>query len=253
MFPCYFRPSSCFIFLFALTAASCGTSYYRPRPSDPPLLTEAGQVKVAGLAGLSVSGGGTLRAAWSPVKGLGLQAGYTGSGELRSEASGNEITVSDQRRNSLFLGAGYYRTSARGLHWEIYGGAGSFRYRDDSAGLLQRLALANYYLEPAVGIVKERFELAFSLRYDLLQRGRTAFRPLRPGELLPAFTAGRTYHFLQPGITFRSGGPNVQFLAGLYQSFALQSSYRALYGTRSLHGSAQYLIGVNLNLHALLR
>ncbi|RYY93029.1 MAG: hypothetical protein EOO11_20425, partial [Chitinophagaceae bacterium] len=157
----------------ALLLASCTQQYYRPRPNDPPLLAEKNDLKVAAM--FAVNANSTLRAtaAWSPVKHLGVQAGYGATGDSRVAPDGANDFYSE-RRSFGFGGVGYYSALRGNGHFEVYGGLGSARYYGGAfSGYIHRLRMTNWYLQPAVGLRLKQIELAASLRYDYLSRGRT--------------------------------------------------------------------------------
>ncbi|RYY87137.1 MAG: hypothetical protein EOO15_12740 [Chitinophagaceae bacterium] len=232
------------LLLGAFLISSCGQQYYRARPNDPPLLTGKGEGKIAGMFNLSTSSMPRFSAAWSPVKHLGLQAGHGASGSTGHTSDDTQSYPFSERRSFGYAGIGYYTALPKQLHFEIYGGAGAARYQSRAMGYVQRLHLTNGYLQPAIAYRIRNFELAASLRYDYLHRGRTEVdTSFTRSDNLHRFLDVRDYHMLQPGLTMRAGG-QVKFCFEFYESFMLNRKYESVYGSIGQHGVAQYSVGI---------
>ncbi|RYZ20185.1 MAG: hypothetical protein EOO16_17530 [Chitinophagaceae bacterium] len=250
------KTSQTILSVFALSAlmASCTQQYYRPRPNDPPLLSEAGQVKATGS--LSLTGSPMVSAAWSPVRGLGVQGGFSSSRTSGFMSDGSTRNDFRERRSLVYGGVGYYRKLSPNTLFEVYGGVGSAGFSADGTGPVSRLRMTNYYVQPAVGLVRDNLELAFSVRYDHLQRGLTRLDSSRYGLFLDGdqkFLRFQGYDLLQPGITFRAGWPEAKFHLDISESFVLNSDYESLYGDSRQNGLLRLTIGLNLSLHKLFK
>ena len=239
------------VLLSAFLFASCGQQYYSSRPNDPPLLAQKGDMKVNGSVELSALSTSRLSAAWSPVGHLGLQAGY-GANNTRGYTSYDSTGYDYYDRRSLgFAGAGYYRSLRPNVLLEVYGGVGLARYH--GAGYVSRLNFTNWCLQPAIAYRQRSLELAASLRYDYLHRGRTELDPsFDYSRGRHRFLDYRGYQLLQPGITLRAGG-TVKFCFEFYESFVLNRAYESVYGARSQHAVARYAVGLQLDLSRMIR
>jgi hypothetical protein len=242
------------VLALGILLGSCTQQYYRPRPNDPPLLSEAGQVKAT--ASLSFTATPTVSASWSPARNLGLQAGFNSSRSSGYTSDYNGNNNFKERRSFVYAGVGYYnKFSQKGL-FEIYGGIGSAGFSATGTGPVSRLQMTNFYVQPAIAMVRDRMELAFSVRYDRLQRGLTRLdTTIRPvyynGE--QKFLQYHGYDLLQPGITFRVGWPEAKFHFDLYESFVLNSDYETLYGDRIQNGLLHLSLGLSVGLNKLFK
>ncbi|TCZ70170.1 hypothetical protein [Flaviaesturariibacter aridisoli] len=245
--------TACAALLTGLLLASCGQQFYSPRPNDPPLLAAKGDLKVDGRLELSALSTPRLSAAWSPVAHLGLQAGY-GSNNSRGYTSLDSTGYDYYEQRSLgYVGAGYYANLRPNVLFEVYGGVGAARYHSSHTGYIDRLNMTNWYVQPAIAYRQASIEIAASLRYDYLHRGRTLLDPSwEYSRDRHRFLDFRGYQFLQPGLTLRAGR-TVKFCFEFFESFVLNRAYESVYGARSQHAVARYAVGLQLDVSRIIR
>jgi hypothetical protein len=241
-------PAAAAIFLLG----SCNQHFYRPRPLDQPMVTEAGQVKASFLL---TSTSAYISGAWSPVKNIGVQAGINGLGEGSDATTTNTNTeASSEKRSHYFVSAGYYQQNNRPFHFEVYGGVGRAQYRHSSDQPVRRLVFGNYFLQPAVVATQKGLQAALSLRYDYLHRSRTETDPSAVLDYngVHKFLQYSGYHFLQPGLTLNVGGGGVQGHFEFSSSFVLDKGYATVYGGDFIqNGTLRIALGLTFRFDKL--
>jgi hypothetical protein len=240
--------------LAGILLTSCGQQFYRPRPSDPPLLSEAGQLHVNALVNVTAANGPTGSVAWSPVKHLGLQAGYNATRHSGNITSNGNSQDNMERRRNLFGGVGYYTHLKANTLFEIYGGAGAVSYHAENYGFVQSLKFTNYYVQPSIAWHIRDMDLAFSVRYDYLRRGETVVDSVHYAADyggIHSFLNDDSYQLLQPGFTFRAGKKQVKFQVEISQSYLLKQDQHSLYGRTNQDGMVQVIVGLSVDPKAL--
>lgn len=237
--------------LLVAGAAMCFTSckiLYIPNMVNAPLLKEQGELKV----NLSTK---DLQAAYAVSPNIGVMLnGYYNKNEWEI-TSGSFENKYESKRSLLEGGVGYFKAFGEKGVFDVYAGAGlgnlkyDYHLFDNGAEDLDESRLwsaksTKFFLQPSIGMVKEKSEFAFSLRmvglkfnnidtlnysvYDLAFENLNGIeRPL--------------YLFAEPAITWRFGIPLVKLQLQTLYSLKLNSEPL---NTRNL----MFKVGLSFNL-----
>ncbi len=153
---------SVFIGLCGLALLSSCASLYVPNSVNAPLLTEKNEVAITANTGMN---GWDLQAAYSPVHHFGIMLNTSGS-PVFSESQGYH------GHKYLEGGLGFTTGYATAGVFEFYGGMGYGSGRTKSNYTSNGNTRSDkvegegfrYFVQPSVGIKKESFEFAFTLR-----------------------------------------------------------------------------------------
>jgi hypothetical protein len=191
--------------------------FYRPGPVEPVLLEHKEQLlgNIIGYNEMS-----RLSLSYSPANKLGLQLGI-GSWQKRNEYY-----------NNPFISAGYYSRFAHIFLAEVYGGIGTYAYKNTDYSLsIMKINYFNFFLQPSVAFMGKNIEAAFTVRFDYLRRSRTSIiAAYDASEWKYGFLKYRDYSFIQPGITIKGGWKKVKLQLQVSKSFPLNNRYNSIYG-----------------------
>lgn len=246
---------SLFFFSMMIVGASCTHRYYYPKPLQPPLLSAAKQLRVNGISNLNpvnpITG---ISLAGSPVKHFGLLVGAASASykETVSSYGGAQTVTYNERQWNPEIATGYYTLLSQNILVECYGGWGVYNYSNEAHAFVQKIAHHDYFLQPSVALVDRNVEMAFTVRYDHLQR-RSLLLDTTSGSLSDSaysFLGYQRYNFIEPGITVRFGGKFVMAQFQFSQNFALSKSYETIYGSFKKSGAIKVAVGMLVNVHA---
>lgn len=242
-------------FLFVLLiGSSCTRRYYYPKPLTPPLLTAPRQVRLSGMSNLAVANPiGALSIAGSPLKHLGLQLSVASAAYKETITTNGTPAVSVQERQwNPEVGAGYYVNLSKVVVFEVYSGWGRYNYTNDAPAFVKSLKHRVLFLQPSIALVDKNVEMAFTLRYDHLQRHYQLLDASQgdPTDAAFVFLNYGGYGFLEPAFTMRVGGKTVMAQFQLSQNIALDKGYSSIYGRLRKSGDTRIAVGAIVNLHS---
>ena len=156
------RYSAVLLLFIWLVTGSCSRYYYRPTGVSAPLLTSKGDVHgsfshISDDDGVNCS---YLELAYSPVKHLGLSAGYNSFNHVVGSPDYSSGNVSAQG-HMTDVAAGYYYAMGHKIKLvgDIYGGYSGGRISSDVTMNIHR-----WYLMPGIGVTSKCVELAYNFR-----------------------------------------------------------------------------------------
>jgi hypothetical protein len=224
------RLSSSFAILSWMTPlmliTGCLPCYYAPNAQNVPLFKEKNQFNGSAAFKVGMYSIGTdIQAAASLTDHLGIMANYSYFTGKKSTLQLQEHSYDTKFRSNLIeFGMGYFHTFEDKFVAEIYSGYSSDNIkteydRTDTRGN-STLNYSSFFLQPAIGFYKSNIELAFSMRYRLVNYNRIELSYNIEGEMkdqLLKLKDEPLCSMLEPAITFRAGGEIVkfQFQAGI--------------------------------------
>lgn len=188
--------------VFALSILSSCSPLYIPNMVNTPMLTQAGEVQLAGSVGLS---GTDVQAAAAITDNIGALANYTNS-DYGTESGSNSFLQQFGE-----IGAGFYDRLGQFGRFEIFGGQGFGTLtanHDVERWDFKRMATLNRtFVQPSIGLTSDALDLSFSTRFSYLnvQGGSQSFNN----------------YFLDPTLSLRLGYKNVKLTTQAGLSFQL--------------------------------
>lgn len=183
-----------FIILVILGLASCSPAYFPPK-INAPLLVEEGEVKLN--ADINI-GSLNLQGSTAISDNFAIAGSFSGYSVKTSESS----TLSDGSAIGFQFDVmpGYYVPFGDYGVFEIYAGYGAGITNSEVVnGLLHRLMI-----QPSLGFVGERYEVAFSCRISRVMIPASAITSENPNE-------SYADTFFEPALTFRRGFGALKF------------------------------------------
>lgn len=250
------------IVAFTISFISCNPHFYQPRPLEPALLTEIGQLKINTIS----DNMNAVSVAYSPKQNLGLQIGVSlnHNKTIATDGSGRETKYLDENRFNPNISGGYYKKLSSTFLFETYGGIGLYNYRNSGKAYLLKMNSSNLFIQPSIVFIDKNIEFAFTIRVDNLSRGKT----ILSDSVLTAedqkkymFLNYKSYYFIQPGLTFRFGTKNYKAQFQISESIPFSNNYRTIYGDRnrfislspfSEKNKINYSLGLNFCINNLL-
>ena len=226
----------------------CMPCYYAPSSQNVPLFTEKNEFN--GSAGLKLgaySQGFDMQLAYAPTDHLGLTAGYSGFRAKQSAFALDEDYSDRFRSNAFDLGMGYYTKFSKYGVFETYAGYGTGSLSNDYSGSgSSRLGHSSFFLQPALGLHTKHVQIAFSLRYRLVN-----YTKVKVGysgneydtKFLFNLKNDPLVSFLEPAFTGRFGGKSVKFQVQVCYSFLLKEGPTMSYDPFHLNLGLVFTVG----------
>jgi hypothetical protein len=172
-----------FILIIILLAGLSSCGIYRQNVINAPLFQEKGQTQISGHKSFNGLEG---QLAFAPTNHIAILANYCDLGEYKT--SGNNYI---DRHNFKEIGAGLYKTTAKGNIHEIFllvgnGMTSHSAQNADPAGvfLSQKVNYNRYLIQADFGNKQDKFEFAFSPRllgvhyYNIVDNTRNDYKDL---------------------------------------------------------------------------
>jgi hypothetical protein len=227
MFSAVINICRCSLIFAFFALSSCSHIYYFPTAHNVPLLKERNDAKFTAGASfkpvdISVC---EFQVAWAATNHVALAGSYTSaSGTSSNSASEGNGHYAD-------AAIGYFSAINEELIFEVFGGFGhsnqhhqygtSRKIAESSDRQIidfgtSDLSFSNYYIQPAIGVSRNAFDIVFSLRFsnlyfnginnNLLTDTINKYTYNSPLFFpLEEIASQRRYYLLEPGFTLRAG------------------------------------------------
>jgi hypothetical protein len=208
--------------LIILTANSCNPCFYAPNTQNVPLFKEKNEgIASMGMHIGSYSTGFEMQAAYSCTNHIALMGNYFHFGHRYENT--DYFFYSDDgffRGDYGEFGLGYFAAFDGDYVFEVYGGAGWGGIHNenttDQTTLKSDVRYNRFFVQPAIGWAGKHINLAFSLRYCLLNyTDLDVINTQYPGDIPDLYALTDLNHnpsfLFEPALTFRAGGENIKF------------------------------------------
>ena len=230
-----------------LCLCSCDRYYYQPNGVHAPLLVAAND---AHLTATEDGSNRNIQAAYSPIKHLGIIAGYSSFSYKADKVDVNAGDV-DAHAHLAEMGAGYYYAVGKKAKvlWDIYGGVGGGKLTSDV-----NMHFFRPFIQPGAGLRTPYFDIAFNyrfsgIRYSQLDVNGHDATYLEQHNLVNGDRSinGTTYFFGEPSITLRGGYKFLKLQVQLVSSHAISNvpwSYNNSELTLGIHFALEDLLAM---------
>ncbi len=217
----------------AAILSSCTRYYYMPATHSVPLFTRQGDLKLSAGAGCGESTYSfDMQGAYSILDHFSVSVGCMGIG------SQEEKLFNEPDGLSFDAAAGLYLPLSKGIVFETYGGIGGYNQHNQSGGSNNAypsdVTAMRLFLQPDVGYVSRKFEIAFSSRITKLNFTKVK-QDLVAGTndyiRLTQISRDKMYTLVEPAITVRFGGEDLKFQVQLIKPFPEEFKGERLFDT----------------------
>lgn len=211
------------LFSLCLILSGCHQYYYTPSIQNVPLFKEKNEFNLSGSYSVgNESESGELQTAYSITNHLGIAANF-----MRTKI-GNYAKEDFVSGTTYDIAVGYYRALGSNAVFEVYGGYGRNRQHhgyshsehDTPTGDLYYvsdgdayLKYRKFYIQPAVGLATDYFDIAGSFRINGLWYNYINYDPtINQEDILIMDGLDDQLHFIvEPAITIRTGWRYIKF------------------------------------------
>jgi hypothetical protein len=187
-----------------LWLVNCSHYYYAPNVQQVPMFTQKNELQISGFSG-----------AGNEITTNDVQVAYSITDHIAIMGSG--MWANGQNSSKTSFGNGRYTEGALGYFspfekygvFEFYAGAGTSKqhHQYDSAQTMD-LSFSKFFVQPSIGIKKNAFECAVSMRASYIN-----FTQVQGNYVSPDIPLKQGYVFFEPAITLRTGVKFIKFQA----------------------------------------
>lgn len=208
-----------FILFIAFLASGCSRYYYIPPVQQVPLLKGKNDNAITVFkGGYDEANCAGLQGAYALSNSIGISGGYTffwggafKSHQINNNGSGNHFDLALGYYQRIFDNNGVFEVFTGAEHLDQ-----KHQYYDNSYAGKSHISSFKFYVQPAIGFTHNRFEVAFSTRFgllnfyrvDLIDEGRMEINTITSLSYLAE--EYRSPFMVEPAFTIRGGWENVK-------------------------------------------
>lgn len=205
-----------------LCATSC-TTYYVPNSQEIPLFTKKnqGRVNLEFVAYPELSKAFKISGAYSFADNFAATGNVFMISEIDDEK--NSYYKSSHRGYSVGLGLINFIPIGKIYVFETtvgFAGGNAKNGYINGGSIENKVNFVNFFIQPAIGLVKDRFEMAISLKYNihtytdlnltLINSAKNQCILEQSGAIYYDYPIDKTFYFLEPAITVRYGWEHIK-------------------------------------------
>lgn len=214
-----------------LAIVSC-TTYYVPNSQEIPLFTDKheGRANAEFVAYQGLSKAFKISGAYSFANNFAATGNVFMISEIDDEK--NSFYKSSHRGYSVGLGLINFIPIGKIYVFETtvgFAGGNAKNGYINGGSIENKVNFVNFFIQPSIGLIKERFEIAISLKYNihtytdlnitLINSAKNQGILEQSGAIYYDYPINKTFHFLEPAFTIRYGWEDVKISLQIVPSF----------------------------------